>query len=84
MNIMKVKSREELEALREEYRKALNSQDKQILVCAGTGCMADENGNSISRKEAEKVLENYFLNSENRDFNDDVEVVFKFKLFEIF
>ena len=56
----------------------------EIFIDAGTGCMADENGNSISRKEAAKVLENYFLNSENRDFNDDVEVVFKFKLFEIF
>lgn len=56
----------------------------EIFIDAGTGCLADENGNSISRKEAAKVLENYFLNSENRDFNDDVEVVFKFKLFEIF
>lgn len=50
---MKVKSREELEALREEYRKALNSQDKQILVCAGTGCMA---GGSLKIYERFKEL----------------------------
>ena len=56
----------------------------EFFIDAGTGCMADEYGYSFCRKEAAKVVENYFLNSENRDFNDDVEVVFKFKLFEIF
>ena len=37
---MKINSREELESVRIMYKKALKSQDKQILVCAGTGCMA--------------------------------------------
>ena len=50
---MRVKSREELEALRKQYRKSLNSQCKQILVCAGTGCMA---GGSIKIYERFKEL----------------------------
>ena len=37
---MKIKHREELIAKQEEYRASLNSQRKQILICAGTGCVA--------------------------------------------
>ena len=37
---MKIKNREELIAKQEEYRASLNSQRKQILICAGTGCVA--------------------------------------------
>lgn len=29
-----------LEALREKYQKALSAQEKKILICAGTGCVA--------------------------------------------
>lgn len=50
---MKINSREELERIRNDYRKALNSQEKQILVCAGTGCMA---GGSIKIYEKFKKL----------------------------
>ena len=37
---MKIATREELTAKQEEYRASLNSQRKQILICAGTGCVA--------------------------------------------
>ena len=37
---MKIKNHEELIAKQEEYRASLNSQRKQILICAGTGCVA--------------------------------------------
>lgn len=37
---MKINSREELEQVRNEFKKALKNQKKQILICAGTGCMA--------------------------------------------
>ena len=52
---MKINSREELERIRNDYRKALNSQEKQILICAGTGCMA---GGSIKIYEKfKKIIE---------------------------
>lgn len=37
---MKIKSREELVLLQEKYKASLDSQYKQILICAGTGCVA--------------------------------------------
>ncbi len=37
---MKINSREELTAKREQFTKALNAQSKQILICGGTGCVA--------------------------------------------
>ena len=40
MSVTKIHTREELEQKREEYRKALNAQKKQILICGGTGCVA--------------------------------------------
>ena len=40
MSITRINTREELELRREEYRKALNAQKKQILICGGTGCVA--------------------------------------------
>ena len=36
----KINTRKELEALRVEYANSLKSQKKQILICAGTGCVA--------------------------------------------
>ena len=36
----KINTRKELEALRVEYSNSLKSQKKQILICAGTGCVA--------------------------------------------
>lgn len=37
---MKINSRQELELKQKEYKASLNSQKKQILICAGTGCVA--------------------------------------------
>ncbi|HEX3021948.1 MAG TPA: NADH-quinone oxidoreductase subunit NuoF [Lachnospiraceae bacterium] len=37
---MRINTREELEAKRVEYKQSLDSQYKQILICAGTGCVA--------------------------------------------
>lgn len=37
---MKINTREELNAVREQNKASLSSQYKQILVCAGTGCVA--------------------------------------------
>ena len=37
---MKIKPREPLIAQQKEYAASLNSQRKQILICAGTGCVA--------------------------------------------
>ena len=37
---MKLNNNIELEAFRKDYKSFLNNQTKQILVCAGTGCMA--------------------------------------------
>ena len=36
---MKIKTRQELEAKRAEYAASLKTQKKQILICAGTGCV---------------------------------------------
>lgn len=36
----RINSREELRTRREEFKKALNAQSKQILICGGTGCVA--------------------------------------------
>ena len=37
---MKIETREQLLAKQKEYHDSLNSQRKQILICAGTGCVA--------------------------------------------
>ncbi|MDE7297708.1 MAG: NADH-quinone oxidoreductase subunit NuoF [Lachnospiraceae bacterium] len=37
---MRINTREELEARRQDYRRSLACQKKQILICAGTGCVA--------------------------------------------
>lgn len=37
---MRINSRQELEEVRIQYRKSLDSQYKKILICAGTGCVA--------------------------------------------
>lgn len=37
---MRINTREELELRRQEYKRSLDSQSKQILICAGTGCVA--------------------------------------------
>lgn len=56
----------------------------EIFIDAGTGCVADENGNSISREEAREFLEKFFLNVESEEFDENTEVIFKSKLFEMF
>jgi len=37
---MKINTRKELDAIRSLYKESLGKQYKQILVCAGTGCVA--------------------------------------------
>ena len=36
----RINTLKELEEHREQYKKALSCQHKQILICAGTGCVA--------------------------------------------
>lgn len=50
---MRINTREELEQRRIEYKKSLDSQRKQILVCAGTGCVA---GGSLKIYDRLKTL----------------------------
>ena len=50
---MRINTREELEQKRLEYKKSLDSQRKQILVCAGTGCVA---GGSLKIYDRLKTL----------------------------
>ena len=37
---MRINTRKELEEKRKEYAASLKTQKKQILICAGTGCVA--------------------------------------------
>ncbi|SFD24243.1 NADH-quinone oxidoreductase subunit NuoF [Clostridium uliginosum] len=37
---MRINTREELDSMREKYKASLGKQYKQILICAGTGCVA--------------------------------------------
>lgn len=46
---MRINSREELEELRVQYKRSLDSQYKQILICAGTGCVAGGSLNIYAR-----------------------------------
>ena len=46
---MIINSREEMNLAREEFAKALNAQRKQILICAGTGCVAGGSLNIYAR-----------------------------------
>ncbi len=52
---MKIKTREELDVLRVKYKQALDKQYKQILICAGTGCVA---GGSLDiYKKFQEIIE---------------------------
>ena len=46
---MKIETREQLIAKQKEYHDSLNSQRKQILICAGTGCVAGGSLNIYAR-----------------------------------
>ena len=50
---MRINTREELTAKQQEYKASLNSQRKQILICAGTGCVA---GGSLDIYERMKEI----------------------------
>ncbi len=43
---MRINTRQELEAKRKEYAASLKTQRKQILICAGTGYLRQNAGNS--------------------------------------
>lgn len=46
---MRINTREELDERRLEYKRSLDSQSKQILICAGTGCVAGGSLNIYAR-----------------------------------
>ena len=46
---MRINTREELEARRKEYAASLKTQKKQVLICAGTGCVAGGSLNIYAR-----------------------------------
>ena len=52
---MKIKSVKMLEELREIYKKALGVQKKQILICAGTGCVAG--GSLVIYEKLKEIIE---------------------------
>ena len=60
---MKIKNREELIAKQEEYRASLNSQRKQILICAGTGCVAGGSLEIYAKMKDSKELPKTFCPS---------------------
>jgi len=52
---MKINTREELNAIRARYKASLDNQYKQILICAGTGCVA---GGSLDiYKRLQEIIE---------------------------
>ncbi len=48
---MRINTRQELEAKRKEYAASLKTQRKQILICAGTGCVAGGSLNIYARMQ---------------------------------
>ena len=48
---MRINTREELEARRAEYAASLKTQRKQILICAGTGCVAGGSLNIFAKMQ---------------------------------
>ena len=48
---MRINNREELTACRQAYKAALDLQQKKVLVCAGTGCIAGGSLNIYARLE---------------------------------
>ncbi len=52
---MIVKTREELQKLREEYAAGLAGEKKKILICAGTGCISS--GSLVIYDELKKIME---------------------------
>ena len=52
---MRINTFNELNVLRKEYKKALELQKKQILICAGTGCVAG--GSLVIYDRIKEILE---------------------------
>ena len=52
---MIIKTREELQKLREEYAASLAGEKKKILICAGTGCISS--GSLVIYDELKKIME---------------------------
>ena len=59
---MIVKTREELQKLREEYAAGLAGEKKKILICAGTGCISS--GSLVIYDELKKIMESRGLRVE--------------------
>ncbi|NMB07760.1 MAG: NADH-quinone oxidoreductase subunit NuoF [Tissierellia bacterium] len=52
---MAIKNVEELKALQKQYKKSLNKQYKKVIVCGGTGCVA--NGSMEVYKKLKKLVD---------------------------
>ena len=52
---MAIKNVEELKALQRQYKKSLNKQYKKVIVCGGTGCVA--NGSMEVYKKLKKLVD---------------------------
>ena len=48
---MKITSREQLTACREQYKKALALQKKQVIICGGSGCVAGGSKNVFAKMQ---------------------------------
>lgn len=59
---MIIKTREELQKLREEYAAGLAGEKKKILICAGTGCISS--GSLVIYDELKKIMESRGLRVE--------------------
>lgn len=57
---MRISTREELCALRERYAASLCTEEKKILICAGTGCISS--GSLVIYEELRKLMEERGLN----------------------
>ena len=68
---MAIKNVEELKALQKQYKKSLNKQYKKVIVCGGTGCVA--NGSMEVYKKLKKLVDEKGILAEvNLEKEDEV------------
>ena len=73
---MRINTREELEKSRRDYQKSLVCQKKQILICAGTGCVAGGSLQIYERMQQlmEEIFRKQFLQSRYMSSLKDTEM----------